>query len=178
MFKLTTILLAGTMVVLAQGPGPGGRMGGGAMAVDAVKSYLALTDDQVAQLQELQKEEATAEQPQREQMMAKQESLRKLMEEGSTDATGLAALQAEIKSLQAQLTESRAKYREQAKAVLTGSQVTKLTALEEAAKLMPAITQAGGLNLLEQRGGMGMMMQGAPGGGMNPMRRPPTRNRQ
>jgi len=179
--KVTTLLLAGTMAIFAQGPGPGrmfGGPGGGVMAVDAVKAYLALTDDQVAQLQELQKEEATAEQPQREQLMAKQESLRKLIDDGSTDTAAIAALQAEIKALQAQLTESRAKYRDQAKAILTGSQVTKLTALEEAAKLLPAITQAGGLNLLEQRGGMGMGMQGGPGGGMGPMRRTPTRNRQ
>jgi Spy/CpxP family protein refolding chaperone len=178
MLKVTTLLLAGTMAIWAQGPGMG-RMGGGmggAMPVDAVKAYLALTDDQVAQLQELQKEEMTAEQPLREQMMTKQESLRKLIDDGSTDAAAIAALQADIKALQTQLSDSRAKYRDQAKAILTGSQATKLTALEEAAKLMPAIAQAGGLNLLEQRGGMGMGIQGGPGG-MMPMRRPATRSR-
>lgn len=153
-------LLAGALFAQRGFRGPG-RNG----TPDALKSYLELSDQQVQDLQNVEKSFRDAARPTMEQIRDKMQTLRETRRSGG-DVT---QLQSDLTTLQEQVKKLRDQYRDQSLAVLTETQKTKLTDLENALKLMPAAQEALGLNLLEAPEGMGF--PGGPGRGM--MRRRP-----
>jgi Spy/CpxP family protein refolding chaperone len=143
----------------------------------AVTTFLGLSDTLVTQLVQLRQQERTALRPILQQMRTQQQALRTALQ--ANDSTAASAAMAAIKSLQDQVKSTNASYRSQALALLTPDQQTKLQTLQKAAQLLPAIRQAGALNLLDAPGGgpggpglrgpQGMMMNrfgGRPGAGM------------
>lgn len=168
--KIRTILavtmMAGTM--LAQGPGgPGGgrRFGGpggpgGPMAdgmagpraafanADALKTALGLTDTQVQQLRDLRTQQAEAAKPTLDQIRTKRQALAEAMKSASPDSALVGQLMVDIRKLGDSLKAARDTREASALALLTPDQKTKLTALQEAQKLMPAVAQATALGLL------------------------------
>ena len=176
-FVLAAALTAG--LALAQGPGGRGfhpmAAGGGprAASADQVKAYLALTDAQVTQLQQIQQDEFTANRSIRQQIGEKEDALKTALAGTSPTATELGNLLVDIKNLRAQISQNRDKYRTQALALLNDAQKPKLAALQAAAALQPTIRQATMLNLIAPPagdsaepfgGGPGPMPMMAPGG--------------
>jgi Spy/CpxP family protein refolding chaperone len=160
-FRLITIALAAT-ALFAQGPGgpggPGGFRGHGMSApakTNEVQSYLSLTDAQISSLQQLRTAEAAALKPIYQQSGPLRQSLRTQEQGSSADAAEVGKLVLSIRSLEAQAAPIRASYQQQALAVLSADQKTKLAALQSAAALMPAIHEATALNLLTQPRGPG-----------------------
>lgn len=119
--------------------------------VDELKQYLALSDAQVQQLNDVAKAKSDAAQAIWRQIMEKQQQLSALLEAGSTDASRIGTLMVEINNLNRQVRNSNdSTYRTQALAVLTAEQKTKLVALDSALKLQTTAYQAVHLNLLDQ----------------------------
>ena len=141
MYRFIPVTFA-TVALFAQGPGPGGpRMH--AQSTTHIQSYLNLTDAQISSLHELGQSERAALKPIFEQ----------------------AAASKDFASLRQQAAPIRASFQQQAQAVLTPAQKTQLAALENAASLMPAMHEAGALNLLAPKG---------PGGAAKGSNRRPT----
>ena len=161
-FRLITITLAAT-ALFAQAPGGGPHMRGmsAPAKTTAVQTYLNLTDALVSSLQQLRQAEAAALKPIYQQMGPLHESLRTQEQSSGADATAVGKAVLSIKALEQQAAPIRASYQQQALAVLTPAQKTQLAALQSAAALMPAIHEAGALNLLtppegsEGHGGFG-----------------------
>ena len=152
-FRILSILtLAGAL--LAQGPGPGEPRGFGphrmAMTArtDKVQTYLNLTDSQIQSLQQLRQSEMAALKPIMEQIRPLRQSLHSQMQSGSSDAAAVSKLMQSIQALEQQAAPIRSSFQQQALALLTADQKTKLAALESAASLMPAVHEATALNLL------------------------------
>jgi Spy/CpxP family protein refolding chaperone len=158
-FRLVSITLAAT-AMFAQGPG-GFR--GHPMSTQAktteVQSYLNLTDAQISSLQQLRQTEMAALKPIFQQIGPLHESLRAQSQSSGADATAVGKLVLSIQSLEQQAAPIRSSFQQQALAVLTADQKTKLAALESAAALMPTIHEAAALNLLTPPKG-----SGGPGG--------------
>jgi|SRR5450631_2498050 Spy/CpxP family protein refolding chaperone len=145
--RLIVIAFAAS-ALFAQGPGP--RMHGmaGHAKTTEVQSYLNLTDAQIASLQQLRQSEMAELKPIFQQIGPLHQSLRTLQESSSPDATAVGKLVLSIQALEQQAAPIRSSFQQQAVAVLTADQRTKLTALESAAALMPTIHEATALNLL------------------------------
>jgi LTXXQ motif family protein len=167
---MTLALAAGLAAQPPEGRGPGRhRFGAGAppegearvMNYTALKETLALSDDQVDKLRQLQKSQRTALAPLAKQMGEKQRALHQAMRDGSTAESGKAAL-AEIETLRKQMSTARAANRTQAVALLNPAQKQKLQALQDAAKLMRSVHEAAMLDLVEAPAG-------GPAGGPGPM---------
>ncbi len=170
--RLTTLLLSGALALAAQ------TQPQRQPDLTAVKSYLGLSDAQVTQLQSIRQSEMQANQSIRDQMVTKEKSLQQLLDSGSTDAAAIGTLEIAINALRKQLSDSRSNFRDQAKAVLTTDQQTKLKALQDAASLAPTIAEAGALGLLNSTGPFGGGPGMGPMGGFRPggagfARRPP-----
>ncbi len=171
--RLKAILLAlVAAVAFAQGPmGPGGPGGPGTpsgqtpqMKFDELKAYLGLQDAQITQIQQIQKQAMESARTVMTQIRDKEQGLRDLLTKGTTDAAAVGKLVLEIDTLRKQIRKSRDTAHDAAVAVLFADQKTKLTALESAAKLAPAIAQAHALALLTPPAAG----QGGFGGGMGP----------
>lgn len=136
--------------LFAQEPPPGPRMHGmfAAGKTTAVQTYLNLTDAQIASLKQLRQSEGEALKPIFQQMAPMRRSLRAQQENGSADAATAAKAQQDRQALEQQIAPIRASFQQQALAVLTPEQKTKLAALQAAMALLPAIREAGALNLL------------------------------
>ena len=153
--------------LFAQGPG-GHGFGPHRMAMqaktDQVQSYLSLTAAQIQSLQQLHQSEMTALKPIFDQIQQARQSLHTQLQSGSADATALGKLLLSIQSLEQQVSTSRTSLQQQATAVLTADQKTKLAALQNAASLMPTINEAMALNLLTPpKGAEFGMAAGGPG---------------
>lgn len=168
-FLPLTILTAS---LFAQGPafapGPGGPRHMMMMAkTGQAQSYLNLTDAQIQSLKQLQQSEMTANKPVMEQIAPLRESLQTQLQGGSADAAAVGKLMLSIQTLEQQIKANRDSFHEQALAVLTADQKTRLAALQSAADLMPTIHQAMALNLLSPPAGavmeFGMSTAGGPG---------------
>jgi Spy/CpxP family protein refolding chaperone len=147
-FRLVCIGLAAT-AIFAQAPGGfRGHSRSAAAKTTEVQSYLNLTDAQISSLQQLRQSEMAALKPIFQQIGPLRENLRAQSQSSSADATAVGKLVLNIQSLEQQAAPIRSSYQQQALAVLTADQKTKLAALESAAALMPAIHEAAGLNLL------------------------------
>jgi len=113
-----------------------------------LKAYLGLSDSQIQALRQIRQQEGEALRSLHDEMAQKQKTLRDQLQAGSTDAAALGRLLLDIQSLRKRIEDAEKTFRDQAANQLTADQKTKLKALEEAAKLQPAIGQAAGLNLL------------------------------
>lgn len=156
--RLIAITLLST-AVFAQGPPPR-RHAMTAEKTTAVQSYLNLTDAQISSLQQLRQSEMAALKPIFQQIGPLRQSLRTEEQASGADATAIGKLVLSIQTLEQQAAPIRSSYQQQALAVLTADQKTKLAALQSAAALMPAIHEALGLNLLTPPAGS----EGGPGG--------------
>jgi Spy/CpxP family protein refolding chaperone len=126
--------------------GPGGPMG--AANLDAIKSYLNLTDSQISSLQALQTQTRTANQQTMTDLRTKEQALQTLLQGSSPDPTAVGKALLDIQSTRATLKTAHTNLVSQAVALLTPDQVTKLKALSDAQALEPQIHEASMLNLL------------------------------
>ncbi|MFN3322410.1 MAG: Spy/CpxP family protein refolding chaperone [Bryobacteraceae bacterium] len=160
---------------LAAQPGPGRGFGPGMGDPSALKEFLGLTDAQVTQLRQLQRERMETTRPLMRQMAEQRKRLREAMDGPAPDATAVGNLVLEGNQLRRQLQQTSTQFRERARGVLTADQTAKLAELEKAAALRPAIGQAAMLNLIEGPGmgrGRTMMMGPRPMEGQDrPMQR-------
>ncbi len=159
--KIVTVAFAVLVCVAAlfsQGgfPPPGPPPDG--MRTDQVKTYLALSDQQLQDLAAIQSSFREAADPLMQQIGEKMQALRQALQQDTVDSSLVTQLKADIASLQAQMQTLRAPYRAKAQAVLTDQQKTSLAALQQAFDLMQAAFQASSLNLLDTP-------EGFPGGG-------------
>jgi len=116
--------------------------------VSALKTYLNLTDAQVTSLQAIRTQQRTALSNTHQQLQQKQQSLNSLLSGGSTDPNAVGQLVLDIQALRKQVSTANSSLQAQAVSVLTADQKTKLNALQDAAKLQPAIREAEFLFLL------------------------------
>lgn len=177
MIKTMFAALAFSGLLLAQGPGFGlgpGAAAGTPPAPTALKEFLGLTDTQVQQLIGLRKSLPDVMKPFAEQIREKQQALREEMQKTNPDPAKVGQLMVEVKQIREKMQAAREKLDDQAKALLTPAQKTKLAQLEAAQKLAPAIRQGVGLGLLDGPAGEGArrgdgagpaMGPGAPGAG-------------
>jgi Spy/CpxP family protein refolding chaperone len=156
---LPALLLAAMVAAQPFGPGPG------AGGTEALKSALNLTDDQITKLRDLRKAEFEALKPLLEQWRTNRQALRDKVQAGG-DAAEIGKLVLAGEALRKQIQETQDSYHKQALAILTPTQQSALSKLEEAAKLLPAIGQARALNLLTGPAGFG---RGGRGFGIGPM---------
>jgi Spy/CpxP family protein refolding chaperone len=152
-----TILMATAACLLAQPPGP--------PSIDALKTYLNLTDSQVQALQQMQQQERQTNRTTFQKMRQSQANLDDLMQKGGADAATAGRLLLEIQDLQASLSKTHGTFSAQAANTLTVDQKTKLKTLQDAMALMPAIHQAAALGLLAppQGAGAATRFRGGPG---------------
>ncbi len=159
---------------LAQGPGPGprgGMMGPGfgpgarlgGPALDDIKTYLSLTDAQIQSMQQVRQRAYENLRTTFDQMRAKHTALRDMLDKGATDAAAVGKLVLDMDALRKQVQQAQASVRTQVMAQLTPAQVTRLKALEDAAKLQPEIRGAQALGLIAPPEGRGFGMMGGPG---------------
>ena len=166
-FRLVSVVLAST-AVFAQPPGGFRPHRMLAQKTTEVQSYLNLTAAQISSLQQLRQSEMAALKPIFQQAGPLRQSLRTQEQSSSADAAEVGKLVLSLRSLEQQAAPIRSSFQQQALAVLTADQKTKLAALESAAALMPAIHEATALNLLtppkEAEGPGGFGAEGMPRG--------------
>jgi Spy/CpxP family protein refolding chaperone len=173
--KLNTFLSLAplaSLLVFAQGPGlgPGRGPGGGPgqQPFTDVKAYLNLTDTQIQQIQAARQGSLDSVKTLQTQVQAKDQALRDLLDKGSTDAAAVGKLMLDINALHKQVKTLMDGVQQRAVSFLSADQKAKLKALEDAAKMQPAIGQAAGLGLLQPpQGGPGIGFggpRGMPGG--------------
>lgn len=162
-----TAVVAVAMLAFAQPPGRGAGAMKGTPPVDAVKTYLALSDSQLTGFQAIRQTAMTAAQPISQQLRTKTQALRTALSETPVNATTITSLQAEITTLRAQLDKIQADARAQMAATLSADQKAKLATLTAAADLREEIQGAAGIGLLEggPGGPGGRGGPGGPGGG-------------
>jgi len=124
--KTLAVLMLAAVSFAQTKPGPGARL-------DALKTYLSLTDAQVVSLRTLAKQT-------RGNNADERQELRKLRRSSGTEE--------QIAALRKQLQDSRSALQGQVANILTPEQRAKMVALEDAAKMAPAMRQAMALGLL------------------------------
>ncbi len=161
------LLTAGLMVCYAQpgqgpgagngpGNGPGNRPGSapnGTPAINALQTYLDLTDAQLMAFQSIHESTRTAVQPILEQIRTKAMALRDAVKNNDTATAG--QLQVDIQGLRDQIQQIQSNGHDQVVAQLTADQKDKLTTLEDAAKVQQEVRQAIGVGLIEPPEGEG-----------------------
>ncbi len=159
---------------MAQGPGPrrafagpGGPHGprGATAQLDALKTYLGLTDTQVAALKQARADAFEQAKPNRQENAQKARDLQAEMSKANPDPTTVGRLMTELKQARGQGSAAQAQIRDKSLAVLTDAQKAKLKALEDAAALQGAIHEARMSGLITAPAapagnGPGMMMRG------------------
>jgi Spy/CpxP family protein refolding chaperone len=152
--------------------------------LDAVKTYLGLTDAQVTSIEAIRTSNRSAREAIFTQMRTDQKALRTALQGGNSDASTLGGYLTDIEAQKKKLTDLNASERAQALAILTDAQKVKVAALQAAAELQPTIHQASFLGLLTPPANGGDMMPfgrhgGGPGGplGLMGMGRHPGANR-
>ncbi len=164
---IVALFVAGAMLSQAQGP-LGGRAGrfafgaasgapGGQRSLNALKTYLNLSDAQVQQLQQVPLQNRTAPSRVLQQLRPKQQAEDTLLASSAPDLTAVGNAYLAVENLRQQMKQSRDGAHQSALAVLTAAQQAQLQALSDAEKLLPAIGQASALGLLTPpAGGPGM----------------------
>ena len=153
------IMMATAASLLAQRPEP---------SLDALKSYLNLTDSQVQGLQQIQQQERQANRTTMQTIRQSQANLDSLLQKGGADAATTGKLLMDIQALQSSMSKTHDSFSAQAANTLTVDQKAKLKTLQDAVALMPAIHQAMGAGLLAPpQGASGpsgaMRFRGGPG---------------
>ncbi len=161
-----TAALAVAMLAYAQPPGRGAGQTKGGPPVDAVKTYLTLSDSQIAGFQAIRQTAMTAGEPVAEELRTKMQALRAAMNATPVNAATITSLQGEITALRARLEKFQSDARAQMTALLSAAQKTKLATLEAAAALREEVQGAAGIGLVAGGGpgGPGGGPQGGPGG--------------
>jgi Spy/CpxP family protein refolding chaperone len=183
--KRLALLTAALAASLLAQPPHGGR-GPGHMRPnhDEIKSYLNLSDSQLQALEQIQQQQMDSVRPLMQQIGQKHGALNDLIQKGGADPAAVGKLVLEIDALQKSIGQKRTSFADQARNTLTSDQKTRLKALDDTRKAMPAIEQGTALNLLAPQGPMhGPAMMGAPGGFApdgfrrhGPMHQPPQPN--
>ena len=156
----TAVLALTAGCALAQ---PGSAPQGEPRTPAELKAYLGLTDSQVTSLVQLRQTEMQQLQPLHQQVAAKHQAVAEALQKGGATAQQLGQLLLDADALVKQIQQKEAAFRDQAVALLNADQKKKLTALDEARKLQPAIGQAVGLNLLAPPEGVRGPGPGGPG---------------
>jgi chromosome segregation ATPase len=148
--KIVTPLLAVVLgsVLLAQQGMPADRLSRGPR-LEALKSYLSLSEQQVETLSAVQRSLTEATRSIHEQIASKQKELREEMAKSEPSASVAGQLMADTKALRSQIDTKRDEFRTQTRAVLNDQQKAALSALETALSLQQAARQAVAINLLE-----------------------------
>jgi Spy/CpxP family protein refolding chaperone len=144
------ILMASAACLLAQRPGPPPEP-----SIDALKTYLNLTDSQVQGLQQIQQQERQTNRSTMQRIRQSQANLDGMMQKGGADAAAAGRLLVEIQDLQGSMSKAHESFSAQAANTLTADQKAKLKTLQDAMALMPAIHQASALGLLASPQGSG-----------------------
>ena len=176
MFKLTHILLplAAFTVAFAQ-PQAGAPV---RPTFDNIKTYLGLSDTTLQNIQQTIGSKQSTIQALAQQMGEKHKAVATLLANGTTDAAAVGKLILEAEAIRKQISTQHDALQSSVLALLTADQKSKLKALEDAAKLAPAIQEAAHLHLIAQVGnpgaGPGMPFGGGPGMrmGQGPMNGP------
>ena len=159
--KKTTVILAFVLSIgtaLAQqgpppmGPGwgpPPGGLGWGAPHLDALKTFLQLSDKQVQDITGLQNSFRDAVKPIHEQIMTKQQELKQELDKASPDSAVVAQLMVDAKNLHNQIKTKRDEQRPQFLALLSEAQKSSLANLQQALSLQQAAHQAAALGLID-----------------------------
>jgi Spy/CpxP family protein refolding chaperone len=153
---------------IAQGPGPrrfaeGGPARASAGQFEALKTFLGLSDTQIAALRQVRTDVIEQTKPNRQQNTEKARALREEMAKANPDANTVGRLMTELKQAREQGRDTQAQVREKSLAVLTDAQKAKLKALEDAAALQTAVREARMSGLIEAPEGAGngpMMRRG------------------
>jgi Spy/CpxP family protein refolding chaperone len=140
------IMMATAASLLAQRPEP---------TLDALKSYLNLTDSQVQGLQQIQQQERQANRTTMQTIRQSQANLDSMLQKGGADAATTGKLLMDIQALQGSMSKTHDSFSAQAANTLTADQKAKLKTLQDAMALMPAIHQASALGLLASPQGSG-----------------------
>lgn len=158
-------------LAIAQGPhhrGPGGPDGpgkGGGANFEALKTYLGLSDTQVAALRQARTDAFEQAKPTMKENAQKARDLRAEMNKANPDPNTVGRLMTEMKQSREQNRTSQTQIRDKSLAVLTEAQKAKLKALEDAAALQEAVHEARMSGLLNGPADStaGPMMHGARG---------------
>lgn len=116
---------------------------------DKIKAYLNLDPRQIDSLKQIQESKAKAEAAVLAQIENKQGALAVELQSSTPNPAIVGQLTIDIRNLTKQLPIAGAPYRTSAINLLTADQRTKLNTLAIAAKLIPTITEAAELNLIE-----------------------------
>jgi hypothetical protein len=136
-------------VIVPDRPVPGNLV----LPYNQIKTYLALTDQQLASLRQIQEQRQQADQAIYRQISERQTQLSALLQANSTDALAIGRLMVEINGLRKQVPSNPSAYRESALKVLTPPQTAKLPSLVEALRLSGTAWEATSLNLIDNPGG-------------------------
>ena len=116
--------------------------------MDALKTFLNLTDSQVQGLQQIQQQERQANRTTMQTIRQNQANLDSMMQKGGADAAAVGRLMVENQTLQSNMSKTHESFSAQAANTLTADQKAKLKNLQDAMALMPMIHQASALGLL------------------------------
>lgn len=169
--KAIRILLpiAAAAIAFAQPQPPAN--GPAAPSFDNLKSYLGLSDNTIQTIQQAIQKAGAANQTIVQQIADKHKALDDLLSKGTTDAAAVGKIVLDIEALRKQLNLQNEALTTTVVSFLTADQKTKLKALDDAAKLRPAIEEATMLHLLTPPAGAPGPGAGprGPGQGMGPM---------
>jgi Spy/CpxP family protein refolding chaperone len=133
--------------------------------VEALKSFLDLTERQFNELQDVQTAYRAKVQEISQRMRDLDRQRREAMQASGADPTRIGSMALEIQGLQQQLQEEQRVYRENARSILTAAQREKVDQVEEAMKLMQYSGALAAYGLL-QAPGRGALGGAVVGGGM------------
>ena len=114
----------------------------GTPQIEALKTYLGLSDTQVASLQQARTDAFEQAKPSLKDGAQKARDLRAEMNKANPDSNTVGRLMTEMKQMREQGRSTQTQVREKSMAVLTEPQKTKLKALEDAAALQDAVREA------------------------------------
>lgn len=163
---LAFVLSIGTALA-QQGPPPGGPGWGGAH-LDALKTFLQLSDSQVQSITALQTSFRSTVKPIRDQIMTKEQELKQEMAKPAPDSAVVAQLMVDIKNLRNQIKSARAGQQPQLLAILNDAQKSSLASLQQALSLQQAAHQAAAVGFIDAPQGTNF---GGPGFGRMGMRK-------
>ena len=129
-----------------------------------LKEILALSEQQVQDLQHLKTSFGEAVQADRDQIRTLQMQLREELNAETPNAAIVGQLQVEITELTNKIAATRAEFGEDARAILTGEQLVALASLEQALALATPARQAVGLNLIDTDSATGFGSRRGPRG--------------
>ena len=144
---LVFVLSTGTLLAQQGPPAMGPRSG--TPRLDALKSFLQLSDQQVQNLTALLTSFRDAVKPIHEQIMTKQKELKQELDKASPDPSVVAQLMVDVKNLRNQIKTKRDELRPQLVAILSDSQKSALATLQQALSLQHAAHQAVESSLIE-----------------------------